>query len=72
MTESYRNPAQQLCVNAAFTQNLVDVGAVTANFLREPCRRAALPAQFIADKRTDVNLNATIFGSCQFRFRVHS
>lgn len=67
MVKRHGDAAQQLRVNASFTQDFVNVGAVTANLLRQPCSGAALTAQFIADKGPDVDLNATFFGRSRNR-----
>ena len=67
MIKRHGYAAQQLGVNASFTQDFVNVGAVTANLLRQPSGSAALTAQFIADKGPDVDLNATFFGRSRNR-----
>ena len=61
MVEGDRNATKQLSINTSLAQNLVDIRAVTAYFLREPCCRPALPTEFIANQRPDVNPNATFF-----------
>ena len=47
--QSYGYAAEQFGVNAALAQDFVNIGAVATNFLGQPCRRAALTAQFVAD-----------------------
>lgn len=63
VTQRNGDATEQFGVDAPLAENFVNIGAVAANFLCEPSRRAALTAQFVADQRTDVNLNATFFGS---------
>ena len=47
--QCYGYAAEQFGVNAALAQDFVNIGAVATNLLGQPCRRAALTAQFVAD-----------------------
>ena len=48
--KGYRYAAKQLGVDRAFSQDFVNIGAVAADFLGEPCSRTSLAAEFIADE----------------------
>ena len=62
MVKSHRDTAKQLGVDTPLAEDLVDIGAVAIDFLRQPCGGPTLATQFVADERADVDFDATFFG----------